>query len=74
MVHKVTKYITKDGKEFFELEDAVKHEAKEQEKPVYSYNKYLHTYAGTDLLKKHKLETEGIWRISSQPLHWDCRR
>lgn len=66
MVKQVTKYITEDGKEFDSLNDAKNHEEKERTKAITDYHKYLHSWAGKDLLKKYKLETEGMWRVTGE--------
>lgn len=40
-------------------------------KALENYKKFLETYSGVELLKKHKLEEEGIWKIRGEDPNCD---
>jgi hypothetical protein len=40
-------------------------------KALENYKKFLETYSGRELLKKHSLEEEGVWRIKGEDPNCD---
>lgn len=66
-----TKFETVDGKLFDNVQDAEIHEKNLNKKDLTRYEKYLNTFFGESLLKKHSLDEYGIWEILGEDPNCD---
>lgn len=66
MVTAKTTYLTIDGMEFENKDDAVAHETKRAKSIKANYEKFLKSDRYRSLVRDHKLDEDGIWLVRSE--------
>lgn len=63
MIKEITKYITDDGKEFSDFDDAQNHESAKTDRDAERYARFVQGYTGRTLLAKYGPSKYGTWEI-----------
>jgi hypothetical protein len=66
-----TIYKTEDGKTFKTMESALAHEKSVTNQAEGLFHRYITAYSGQQLLKKHRLEEKGVWRVEGEDPNCD---